>query len=170
MRGQVLKADSVEGLGLILGDDGVRYNFSQAQVRDNNRLVQGHVVDFVGMGDEARDIYLLQATGQPSTQPVPPQPVRQGMRGCTYAQPMAVKSDGIWTYFLRCLSSSYFKFNGRARRQEYWGYILFSILALILAFVVDTILTLSIFGVDDSEDTFSLSSPRFGYFIPSFRV
>ena len=34
MRGQVLKADSVEGLGLILGDDGVRYNFSQAQVRD----------------------------------------------------------------------------------------------------------------------------------------
>ena len=55
MRGQVLKADSVEGLGLILGDDGVRYNFSQAQVRDNNRLVQGHVVDFVGMGDEARE-------------------------------------------------------------------------------------------------------------------
>ena len=54
MRGQVLKADSVEGLGLILGDDGVRYNFSQAQVRDNNRLVQGHVVDFVGMDDEPR--------------------------------------------------------------------------------------------------------------------
>lgn len=159
MRGQVLKADSVEGLGLILGDDGVRYNFSQAQVRDNNRLVQGHVVDFVGMGDEARDIYLLQATGQPSTQPVPPQPVSQGYAGAApYAQPMAVKSDGIWTYFLRCLSSSYFKFNGRARRQEYWGYILFSILALILAFVVDTILTLSIFGVDDTE----------GYFLPLF--
>jgi uncharacterized membrane protein YhaH (DUF805 family) len=159
MRGQVLKADSVEGLGLILGDDGVRYNFSQTQVRDNHRLVQGHVVDFIGMGDEARDIYLLQSGGPKAPQPAHTPPNPAYAPAAPYAaQKLARKSDGIWTYFLRAISKNYFKFNGRARRQEYWGYILFSILVFILAFFLDILLTLSVFGLEDSE----------GYFLPLF--
>ena len=162
MRGQVLKADTADGLGIILGDDGQRYRFSQAQVRDESRLAQGHVVDFIGMGDEARDIYMLKAAADtPAPAASAPQPAAAP---ATYAAPAyahtpAVKSDGIWTYFLRTLSKNYFQFNGRARRQEYWGYILFYLLAFIVTIILDTILTLSIFGIEDADD---------GYFLPLF--
>lgn len=160
MRGQVLKADSAEGLGIILGDDGARYKFSQAQVRDDNRLVQGHEVDFVAMGDEARDIYLLQPRGAQAAAAAPVQAPMAAAAAPAYARIPAVKSDGIWTYFLRCLSSNYFQFHGRARRQEYWGFILFYILTFFVALILDTILTLAVFGVDDSD----------GYFLPIFIV
>ena len=61
MRGEVLKADSPDGAGLILGEDGRRYQFSQVQVRNGSVLQAGQTVDFVGMGEEARDIYALGA-------------------------------------------------------------------------------------------------------------
>lgn len=158
MRGQVLKADSVEGLGLILGEDGVRYRFSQTQVRDDRHLVQGHVVDFIGMGDEARDIYLLQAGGQTAAEPAPTGVAPAG--AATYARPAAAKSDGVWTYFLRALSRNYFQFYGRARRQEYWGFILFSIIATFIAIILDVFVSVAIFGLDSDE----------GYFLPIFTV
>lgn len=163
MRGQVLKADTADGLGIILGDDGQRYRFSQAQVRDDSRLAQGHVVDFIGMGDEARDIYRLKAAADapaaPASQPAAAAPAAYAAPA--YGFTPAVKSDGIWTYFLRTISSNYFQFNGRARRQEYWGYILFYILAYFVTIILDTILTFSVFDIDQAEE---------GYFLPLFTV
>lgn len=34
----------------------------------------------------------------------------------------------LWQHFLRCFTERYFQFSGRARRREYWGFTLFSIL------------------------------------------
>ena len=47
------------------------------------------------------------------------------------------KSDGMWTYFTRALTRNYFQFKGRARRMEYWGFTLFSVLVYVLASIVD---------------------------------
>ena len=151
MRGQVLKADSNNGQGLILGDDGVRYSFSQQEARDGNRLVPGHTVDFVPTGGEARDIYLLGAGHAAAPSAAQPNYVHPAN---TYSPPVTQKSEGIFTYFLRAISVRYFKFTGRARRREYWGYVLFSWLVTVMAFVVDIAIMASLSGMASGSDAF----------------
>lgn len=168
MRGQVLKADGADGPGLILGDDGVRYNYEQAQVRGGGSLAPGQKVDFIGLGDEARDIYALGPAPQAAPpEPAPamaaapaaavrpsyPQPHAQPQaRTASQAygtKPPAVQGDGVWTYFIRSLTKNYFKFTGRARRQEYWGYTLFNVLAYVVVFFLDIVLSAIVFGGDE---------------------
>ncbi|MGH1422585.1 MAG: DUF805 domain-containing protein [Hyphomonas sp.] len=157
MRGEVLQADGPEGVGTILGEDGQRYQYTQVQVKTGVQLVAGQSVDFVSMGSEARDIYPLsggatnvpppqsaapqQAMGQQIPQPSYAQPVAGYAPG---AVPMAVparQGDGLWTYFVRCLTKNYVQFNGRARRSEYWGFTLFITLFFILAVIIDVVIS-----------------------------
>lgn len=164
MRGQVLKADGAAGPGLILGDDGVRYNYEQGQVRGDGSLAPGQKVDFIGLGDEARDIYALgpapqapEAASAPSLaaapaaaiQPSPPQAPAQTAAQTYGSKPPAVPGDGVWTYFIRGITKNYFRFTGRARRQEYWGYTLFNVLTYFAVFILDIVLSVIIFGGDD---------------------
>lgn len=164
MRGQVLKADGSDGPGLILGDDGVRYTYEQAQVRGGGSLAPGQKVDFMGLGDEARDIYSLgpapQATAPepaPSAVSAPAaavqaplsQPQAQAASPAYGSKPPAVPGDGVWTYFIRSITKNYFRFTGRARRQEYWGYTLFNVLTYVVAFMLDVVLSVILYGGDD---------------------
>jgi uncharacterized membrane protein YhaH (DUF805 family) len=165
MRGQVLKPDGADGPGLILGDDGVRYNYEQRQVRGDGALSRGQKVDFIGLGDEARDIYALgpapeAAAAQPAPQPVaapaapmrspyPAQPAAQPRAMAYGTKPPAVRGDGVWTYFIRSITKNYFRFTGRARRQEYWGYTLFNVLTYIAVFLLDIVLSAIVYGGND---------------------
>lgn len=38
----------------------------------------------------------------------------------------------VWGYFVRCLTKKYSDFSGRARRKEWWSYILFQLLIFIV--------------------------------------
>ncbi len=163
MRGQVLKADGADGPGLILGDDGVRYNYGQPQVRGDGTLAPGQKVDFIGLGDEARDIYALGPAPQAAApEPAPqssaaapaaaiPQPAPQAQAPSPVygTKPPAVPGDGVWTYFIRSITKNYFGFTGRARRQEYWGYTLFNVLTYVAAFILDIVLSVILYGGDD---------------------
>lgn len=156
MRGEVLKPDNLDGAGLILGEDGQRYQFTQLQVRNGAVLHTGQAVDFISMGDEARDIYALGAAAmpQPTAQPAPAgaAPAMPASAQPTYAAAVPLKSDGLWTYFVRALTKNFAQFNGRARRAEYWGYTLFAILAYIVLFVIDMVLSLAFYGTDQYGD------------------
>lgn len=155
MRGEVLKSDSPEGPGLILGEDGQRYRFSQLQVHNGAILRAGANVDFVPTGDEARDIYALggnQQTAAPAygaPRQAQPQPNTQAP---VYAGSVAQPAEGLWTYFTRALTKNYVQFNGRARRSEYWGYTLFVILFLFAAVIVDVMVSLAVMGTDEYGD------------------
>jgi uncharacterized membrane protein YhaH (DUF805 family) len=155
MRGEVLKSDSPDGSGLILGADGMRYQFSQGQVRNGAVLQPGQTVDFVGMGEEARDIYALGAAAAPA-QPLSAQPAYTGaapvMPTASYAAAVPLKSDGLWTYFTRALTKNFAQFHGRARRAEYWGYVLFATIFYIAAFFIDMMLSLALYGTDEYGD------------------
>ncbi|MBA4226829.1 MAG: DUF805 domain-containing protein [Hyphomonas sp.] len=159
MRGEVLKSDSPEGPGLILGEDGQRYRFSQLQVHNGSVLRPGSKVDFVPTGDEARDIYALgapqaaapqagMAPGYAAPRP-PPQP---NVQSPPYAVPSAVPAEGLWTYFTRALTTNYVQFNGRARRSEYWGFTLFLILAFIAVVIVDVFVSVAVMDTDSYGD------------------
>lgn len=43
-------------------------------------------------------------------------------------------------YFLKCLRSNYANFNGRARRKEYWGFLLVQIVLFVGLLIVTGIL------------------------------
>lgn len=46
-------------------------------------------------------------------------------------------------YFLNALQNHYADFNGRARRKEYWMFVLFQIIFAVIAGVLDNLLGLS---------------------------
>lgn len=39
-----------------------------------------------------------------------------------------VSEKSLWTYFKEVFTKNYLNFNGRARRKEFWGFVLFNIL------------------------------------------
>ncbi|MCL2284275.1 MAG: DUF805 domain-containing protein [Fibromonadales bacterium] len=49
----------------------------------------------------------------------------------------------LWEYFTRCYTKKYATFSGRARRREYWGYVLFYFLIGIGISIVDSVLGLA---------------------------
>ncbi len=143
MRGEVLKPDDASGTGLILGEDGKRYHFTTARVHKGAPLAAGAPVDFIGLGDDARDIHPLASPRSPSP---------NINTDAAYIPAVPAKSDGLFRYFLRALSKNYFQFYGRARRAEYWGFLLFVILTLIGLIIVDTLISMAFFGVDTYGD------------------
>ena len=50
------------------------------------------------------------------------------------------KEDTTMEWYLRVVKDNYANFNGRARRKEYWMFVLFNILFVIATFIVDYIL------------------------------
>lgn len=39
-----------------------------------------------------------------------------------------MEQKSLFTYFLECFTKNYFNFEGRARRKEFWGFVLFFVL------------------------------------------
>jgi uncharacterized membrane protein YhaH (DUF805 family) len=137
MRGEVLKPEDESGTGLILGEDGKRYHFTNARVHRGAALAAGAAVDFIALGEDARDIYPLASASSP-----PP----NINTDAAYVPAVAAKPDGMFRYFLRALSRNYFQFYGRARRAEYWGYVLFYAVALIVCFIADSVVSSFVFA------------------------
>lgn len=124
MRGEVLEFDRWSGEGLISGEDGVRYSFVTADIQGMGTPHAGGRVDFVPAGLKATQIFVLAAEGPILT---------------------STNEDlGLWAYFVKCMRL-YFDGSGRARRKEYWSFILFRALFMLgfLAIGVVAILTLA---------------------------
>ena len=148
MRGEILKVATPTEMGTILGADGQRYTYSADQVRADTGLRPGQTIDFVDLGQEARDIYIIASAnlgGVAAAAPAAP------VMTPSYATASATPADGLWSYFIRGVTTNYVNFQGRARRSEYWGYTLFWWIFLILALVLDTFISLAVFGGDLEE-------------------
>jgi hypothetical protein len=67
MRGSVIRFDEASGNGLISGDDGKRYDFSERMWSDrSNRPAAGVTVDFETHGQSAKDIFAVRSTPAPA--------------------------------------------------------------------------------------------------------
>jgi len=149
MRGEVLHYDEAQGFGFITGEDGNRYTFRREDIRRAFPSARGTAVEFRENGTQARDVFLAGSAGAapeprvrsssvPSVAVTPASPSvtsqnfgRNAAAGGTpVIQP--TPSMGLWAYFWNCMTADYATFRGRARRKEYWGFVLFSTLALIL--------------------------------------
>lgn len=147
MRGEVLHYDPAQGFGFITGADGSRYTFRREDVKGGSFAIsKGAVVEFRPNGDQARDVFSAAASSTLATRIVQAAPVPQAtgthpQHFGRYATAGAIAAEttpstGLWSYFWLCMTSGYATFQGRARRKEYWAFVLFSILALMVAAMV----------------------------------
>lgn len=124
MKGEILHYDDSAGSGQISGEDGIRYDFSRADLKQLTPVHAGMRVDFDFEGRRAFDIYVMpgSAGGMPR-----------------YAGP--VEPDrGLIDYGIRCLTNNFANFSGRARRKEFWGFYLVMTLIWIVIGVVFVVL------------------------------
>lgn len=140
MRGEILSYDAVSGEGLISGDDLMRYRFSRSDLGGEATPAPGLRVDFVPLDDRASQIFplLIQARSLSSTAFTPGEPPLEA-----------------WAYFVRCIRAKFCDGDGRARRLEYWSFILLSWLTMMAAFV-PFFVVMSLSG--DGEELFPLAA------------
>jgi len=123
MRGEIVHYDDQQGFGFINGSDGRRYAFERKDLRRLQSITKGMTVEFQVDAASARDVYVVR--GLP-TAPTAPQFGRDALS----SEP---ESTSLWSYFVRPITSNYANFSGRARRKEYWGFVLFwSIMATVI--------------------------------------
>lgn len=129
MKGEVLHYDDNAGTGQISGADGIRYNFTRADLKQLVPISKGSKVDFDFEGKQAKDIYLdSSAPAQPTAATAAP-----GM--APYSGP--IEPDlGLWGYFMRAYTSKFASFTGRARRKEYWGVALFAGIIDVVLYII----------------------------------
>ena len=149
MRGEVLHYDEAQGFGFIAGADSNRYTFRREDLRRPISLSRGAAVELSESGVQARDVFSPATDAAPGLSPaagelpVPaygtaPAPSanrhfgRNAVGDDASGQDQA--STGLWGYFWAGITTNYANFRTRARRKEYWGYVLFLFLAFILLF------------------------------------
>lgn len=138
MRGQVLTYDPGSGFGLILGDDGDRYGFTDADVMDGAVVRPDHRVDFVVDSGRAAQVFMMTPAAPASTAAVP------------LADHEALS---LWGYFKRGVKQKYIDGHGRARRKEYWGFVLFQ----WLTFLAPGMVGFGLIGIGRSQAVSALS-------------
>ncbi|MBL8577497.1 MAG: DUF805 domain-containing protein [Mesorhizobium sp.] len=159
MRGEVLHYDEAQGFGFITGQDGNRYTFRREDMRRVFPAARGTAVEFRENGTQARDVFQagsadvgaapeprVRSSSVPSVAVTPAAtvatpsvaPQHFGRNAVDDDAPVlqATPSMGLWAYFWNSMTTDYATFRGRARRKEYWAFVLFWTLALIvLSFV-----------------------------------
>ena len=119
MRGEVI--DYAKGSGGLIGaEDGKRYSFTDdAIARAEAFAGRGATVDFVPEGETATQIYPLASSIRPFE---------------------STNEDlDLWGYFRKCMRL-YANGEGRARRKEFWSFVLFTWLIAMGAAAVVAIL------------------------------
>ena len=138
MRGEVLHYDEAQGFGFITGADGNRYTFARENLRRAFPISKGTVVEFEPGGGKAQDIFAIRSempeprsSAAAATVPPPTAMTAPHFGRDAAFDPPAAANTGLWNSFWRGMTVNYANFQGRARRKEYWGFALFSYLALI---------------------------------------
>lgn len=109
MRGEILTFDPATGFGAVSGDDGQRYSLTREGLKTPASPVAGQRVDFTPEGGMATDVFILTPV---HLQPAP------------HMKP-DLETLSLWGYFKRAVRRKYVDGHGRARRKEYWGFVLF---------------------------------------------
>ena len=133
MRGEVFHYDEQQGFGFINGADGNRYTVRREDLRRDSTLANGASVDFQPSGDQAKTVFPIRAQPEGAaakTSPHATGPQHFGRNAVAFSA-AAPGETGLWHYFQRALTVNYANFAERARRKEYWGYVLFWTLAFI---------------------------------------
>jgi uncharacterized membrane protein YhaH (DUF805 family)/cold shock CspA family protein len=155
MRGKVIHFDPAQGFGFVAGDDGGQYAVAAENLRGRAALGPGDVVEFRPSGGRAYDVFVVG--GQPAVEPAAQEDalprVHFGRAAGTVSAPPAGPGPrtGLWDYFLAAMTTRYADFGGRARRKEYWGFVLFFFVVLIALSLAGTAIDMALGNLDSGD-------------------
>ena len=133
MKGSILDFSIQTNTGIISGDDQNRYNFTGAEWRGQRPPARGDRVDF-DVDNTGSAIQIFTALGHSN----PVQNISNQLDKLS-DQNKAEEQFNMIDWFVKCLKN-YTTFTGRARRKEYWYFVLVQLIILIVAQIIDAIL------------------------------
>ena len=177
MRGEVLHYDEAQGFGFITGSDGNRYTFRREDLRQAFPISKGALIEFRESGSQARDISPIGGTANAPTTAMPvtpavsatvtapaaPRPQHFGRFAVPGSQ--ASTGTGLWDYFKAGMTSNYANFRGRARRKEYWGFVLFYMVAMIALSVAGVAIDAGVGNFDYASEAPFVTIALIGLFL-----
>lgn len=127
MKGTILDFSIQTNVGIISGEDGNRYHFGGSEWKESTAPQRGVKVDFdFDSAGQAKGIYKAIHGHATST--------------TTLANPDKPEQDYQFIdWFVKCLKN-YANFNGRARRKEFWFFMLAKYGLLLILLVIDAVL------------------------------
>ena len=118
MRGEILSFDEGSGIGLISGDDGIRYGFDRSAVQPPAAIRSGLRVDFVPENGEAVQVMLLAGAAPAS-----------GATSAFAGADAATVTAFNWQHLL-------FSFDGRIRRSHFWvGWLILLGVSVVIGWI-----------------------------------
>ncbi len=83
----------------------------------------------------------------------------------------AAPRRGLWGHFVYCMKN-YANGKGRASRAEYWSFVLFEVLFLFAAIIIDVIVTLAVYGAQTNSHFLPIFTclAIFGFLLPNLTV
>ena len=169
MRGEVLYFDAERGIGFANGEDGNRYHFDRADLPGGYAPRKGVRIAFTPSGNRAGAVQpeggFATAPAAPAVAPREARPtgavpsVAAGAVASVSARGVGLSpaSTSLWGYFRHCVTGGYASFRGRARRREYWGFVLFFMVAMTLFVTIGGILDGVTGNLDDEQPIFLFS-------------
>lgn len=134
MKGSILDFSIQHNTGFISGDDNQRYSFNGTDWRSERPPSRGDRVDFiVNTAGEASEVYLALGSSIYLGEKISSQ------LGKYSNLDQAEENYSSIDWFVKCLTN-YANFSGRARRKEFWFFMLFCVILGIIAEVIDTVL------------------------------
>ena len=155
MKGSILDFSIQTNTGIISGDDQNRYNFTGAEWRGQRPPTRGDRVDF-DVDNAGSAIQIFTALGHSN----PVQNISNQLDKLS-DQNKAEEQFNMIDWFVKGLKN-YANFKGRARRKEYWFFVLCQFLLIFIAAIIDSIL------FDNPALFYSITA--LGLFIPSLAV
>lgn len=161
MKGQILDF-SIQAGGLISSENGKRYPFKNEEWKEQGIPTRGMKVDF-DVDEDGQAVAVYKALGASST---------GGVTTVLQNASQTRNENGqlsLFALFLEALTKRYAQFSGRASKREFWGYMLFRMVAVVAIFFVAVIM----FAINESLGSiFNLLCWLFGIalFIPDLSV
>ena len=133
MKGNILDFSIQTNTGIISGDDQNRYNITGAEWRGQRPPTRGDRVDF-DVDNTGNAIQIFTALGHSN----PVQNLSNQLDKLS-DQNKAEEQFNMIDWFVKCLKN-YVTFDGRARRKEFWFFMLVSFILGIIVQIIDAIL------------------------------
>lgn len=132
MKGQILDF-SIQAGGLISSEDGKRYPFKNEEWKEQGIPTRGMKVDF-DVDEDGQAVAVYKALGASST---------GGVTTVLQNASQTRNENGqlsLFALFLEALTKRYAQFSGRASKREFWGFMLFRMVAVVAIFFVTVIM------------------------------
>ena len=133
MKGSILDYSIQTNSGIISGDDQNRYKFTGAEWRGQRPPTRGDRVDF-NIDPTGNAIQIFNALAHSN----PVQNISNQLDKIS-DQNKAEEQFNMIDWFVKCLKN-YTNFSGRARRKEYWFFIVVQIGLIIIASIIDSVI------------------------------